>query len=158
MMLNILKRVLIVAALPFLASCGNAEKKKDTANAIDSNAKKECYVAIDGADTAYLDLRVAEIKVDGDLLIKYADKAHNKGTVSGKFSGDTLFVDYTFTVGEAKTPIYKNPLAFLKKDKQLILGVGVIETAYGRSYFVKDKPINFERGKFVFELGNCKDN
>ena len=156
-MLNTLRALILISVLPFLASCGNTEKKKNAANVIDSNAKKECYIAIDGADTAYLDLRLSTTNVDGDLLIKYADKAHNKGTVSGKFSGDTLFVDYTFNVGETKSPTYKNPLAFLKKDKQLILGVGVIETSYGRSYFVKDKPINFEKGKFTFDLGNCKN-
>lgn len=157
-MYNFLRAAIMITILPFLASCGNSENKKDTANAIDSNAKKECFIAIDGADTAYLDLRISEIKVDGDLWIKYADKPSNKGTVTGKFSGDTLFVDYTFNVGETKSPIYKNPLAFLKKDQQLILGVGVIETSYGKSYFVKDKPINFERGKFTFDLGDCKDN
>ena len=90
-------------------------------------------------------------------MIKYTGKEQNVGTIAGKFNGDTLFVDYTFTVGESDKPTYKNPLALLKKDKQMILGVGQIETTLGRSYFVKGEPINFERGKFTFEPTICKD-
>ena len=155
-MLKLSQSFLFVAALMLLASCGNSETKKTTVQSLDSIKTTECYVAIDGKDTAFLDLTVTKRgDATGDLLIKYTDKPQNKGTVAGKFSGDTLFVDYTFINGENKSPIYKNPLAFLKKEQKLTLGVGVIETTMGRSYFAKDKPINFERGKFIFEL--CKD-
>ena len=92
------------------------------------------------------------------MLIKYDHKDPNKGKIAGKFNGDTLFVDYTFTVGDINKAIYKNPLAFLKKDNQLVMGVGQIETMLGKSYFVKDKPINFERGKFTFQPGTCIPN
>ena len=151
----LLKVCLAIAVIPFLASCGNTESKKETTKII---GNQECYVAIDGADTAYLDLNITESgNIDGNLRINYTGNDQNIGTVSGKFKGDTLFVDYTFTVGETEQPIYKNPLALLKKDKQLILGVGQIETTLGRSYFVKGMPINFERGKFTFDPTECKD-
>lgn len=148
---------LAITALALLASCSNTntESKKETTKVI---SKQECYVAVDGTDTAYLNLNITNAgDVAGDLLIKYTGKDQNIGKIAGKFSGDTLFVDYTFTVGETDQPIYKNPLALLKKEKQLVLGVGQIETTLGRSYFVKGKPINFERGKFTFEPTICKD-
>ncbi|RZK41722.1 MAG: hypothetical protein EOO90_10235 [Pedobacter sp.] len=155
-MLKVIRLCSIVAALPFLTSCGSSESSKTASETIDSNAVKECYIAVDAADTAFLDLtKASNGDVTGNLLIKYAEKPQNKGTFAGKFSGDTLFVDYSFINGEAKTPIYKNPLAFLDSAGKLTLGVGVIETSMGRSYFVKDKSISFERGKFVFE--KCKD-
>lgn len=152
---NLLKLCLAIVVIPFLASCGNTENKKETAKVI---GKQECYVSVDGTDTAYLKLNITEDKnVDGDLVIKYTGKENNIGKITGKFNGDTLFVDYTFTLGETDKPIYKNPLALLKKDNQMILGVGQIETTLGRSYFVKGIPINFERGKFTFDLDTCKD-
>ncbi|MBC7417229.1 MAG: hypothetical protein H7325_03635 [Pedobacter sp.] len=93
-------------------------------------------------------------KVGGTLKVDYTESPKNTGTLDGKFRGDTLFVDYRFT-SETKT-LYTNPLAFLRKDGKLIMGVGQIETTMGRSYFVKNKPINFEVGKFTFETQNCK--
>lgn len=154
-MKTLLKINLALIVLVSLASCGNTESKKTAAKVV---GKPACYVAISGLDTAYLNLNSTEAgKVEGNLLIKYMGKDQNIGTIAGKFNGDTLFVDYTFTLGETDKPIYKNPLALLKKDNQLILGVGQIETTLGRSYFVKGMPINFERGKFTFEASACKN-
>ena len=154
-MKTIFKLNLALTALVILASCNNTESKKESAKPI---GEQSCYIAIDGTDTAFLAINTFEDgKIDGDLLIKYTGKEQNVGTIAGKFSGDTLLVDYTFTVGESDKPTYKNPLALLKKDKQMILGVGQIETTLGRSYFVKGEPINFERGKFTFEPTICKD-
>lgn len=156
-MKRISKFYFAIALIPFLASCGNSEQKTK-ASLVDRTATKECYAAIDGKDTAFLDLRISENgNINGDLVINYAEKASNTGTVAGKFNNDTLFVDYTFHQGTSKDQVYKNPLAFLKKDNKLALGVGVIETSMGRSYFAKDKPINFEEIKFIFETSPCKN-
>lgn len=81
----------------------------------------------------------------------------NVGTVEGKFSGDTLFVDYTHTSGSINKKGYINPLAFLKVGENLVLGVGEIENHTGRSYFVKDKPIDFEIARFIFEPVDCEE-
>nr|WP_233174105.1 hypothetical protein [Pedobacter sp. ASV19] len=96
-------------------------------------------------------------KIAGKLVINYLDKGKNDGVVEGNFKGDTLFVDYTFKIGTSNPTIYKNPLAFLKKDGKLVMGVGQIETSLGKSYFVKGKPINFDKGRFVFAPVDCKD-
>lgn len=145
-------------ALPFLFSCGEGGSKTDSKSAkIDTVVSKQCFIAIDEKDTA--DLHISTLsndEVTGKLLIKYGAKPKNEGDVTGKFRGDTLFVDYTFKIGTEKT-IYKNPLALLKKEGKLILGVGQIETTLGRSYFVKGKPINFERGRFTFAPVECKN-
>ncbi|MNI50610.1 hypothetical protein D3C73_1052810 [compost metagenome] len=99
---------------------------------------------------------MASGKVEGSLLIKYANKPQNNGKIDGKFSGDTLYVDYRFNTGKDSTRVFTNPLAFLKKDGKLVMGVGQIETTLGRSYFAKGKPINYEAGKFIFTAVNCK--
>ncbi|MBG6236044.1 hypothetical protein IWX76_002625 [Pedobacter sp. CAN_A7] len=151
----------LLCASALFASCsqnndGNKANEADAAKS-DSLATTECYVAIDSNDKATLKLNtLGDGKVTGSLLIAYHEKGKNDGTLEGKFSGDTLFVDYTFKIGTDNPTEYKNPLAFLKKDGQLILGVGVIETYLGRSYFAKDKPIRFDQSKFIFDPATCE--
>lgn len=146
-----------MAAFQFGCTQGN----KDTAqqlSEVDSVISTRCFVAADGKDTA--DLKVDSLasgKIKGFLTINYFEKDKNEGEIDGTFKGDTLFVDYTFKIGTKNKAVYKNPLALLRKDGKMVLGVGQIETSLGRSYFVKGKPINFERGRFVFDPVACKD-
>lgn len=147
-------------ALPLLFSCGgnsNTEQKTGQASA-DSVISKQCFVAADGKDTANLVVNTkGSGKISGHLTINYAEKGKNDGEIEGEFKGDTLFVDYTFKIGTENKTTYKNPLALLKKEDKMILGVGQIETTMGRSYFVKGKPISFEKGRFIFDPAECKE-
>lgn len=150
----------MAVVIPLAFSCAQGEKKEQIEqqkeNVVALDTVKKCYIAIYDGDTALMNLKIMDsIQVTGNLVIKYKQKAHNNGIVRGKFHGDTLFLDYTFKTGE--NPIeFSNPLAFLKSDTSLKMGVGHIESAYGRSYFVKDKPISFEQGKFNFAPSDCK--
>jgi hypothetical protein len=145
----------VIASTILLYSCSPTADKK--AKQEDTIAKTECYKAIYEKDSADLKIETLSTgKIKGEFLVNYADKPHNKGLINGEFKGDTLYVDYRFTTGTDTATYYTNPLAFLKKDGKLLMGVGQIETTLGRSYFVKGKPINYERGKFVFESIPCK--
>ncbi|EOR94179.1 hypothetical protein ADIARSV_2674 [Arcticibacter svalbardensis MN12-7] len=149
----------VLMALPLLISCNQNPKQTDSTSATvkDSMISRQCYVAVDGKDTAFLDIKeLSSGKIDGSLVINFTKSPKNEGIVQGKYSGDTLFVDYSYAVGTNKANKFKNPLAFLKKDNQLILGVGAIETSLGKSYFVKGIPIDFDKGRFKFNLGECK--
>ncbi|WP_131536829.1 hypothetical protein [Pedobacter nototheniae] len=147
-------------AMPLAFSCNQAGKKANTsgnASSKDSVSNVQCYKADFEKDSA--DLKVETLssgKIKGKLTVKYEKKPMNDGLIAGEFKGDTLFVNYTFKTGKDTVSVFTNPLAFLKKDGKLIMGVGQIETTLGRSYFVKGKPINFERGKFTFEPKDCK--
>lgn len=153
---------LALLAVPLVYSCtqtGNkTTEKADTVVTVktDTLFEKQCFVAVDGKDTADLKLKTSEGKVTGTLVINYAEKGKNDGQIAGAYKGDTLFVDYTFKIGKTNQTIYKNPLALLKKDGKLILGVGQIETTLGRSYFVKGMPIRFDKGRFTFAPQECK--
>ncbi|WP_316803654.1 hypothetical protein [Pedobacter nototheniae] len=147
---------LTFAAIPFVFACNQSEKKADTAKK-DSVINQTCYAASFEKDSAAIIVKTMESgKVTGSLLIKYANKPQNNGKIAGKFSGDTLYVDYRFNTGKDTTTVFTNPLAFLKKDGKLVMGVAQIETTMGRSYFVKGKPINYDAGKFIFETVPCK--
>lgn len=154
----------VIASL-FLYSCNQGETQ-NTENATDSEKlDKSCYTAIFEKDTAYLKIQTDPSgRITGDFTINYGElkpntleKGSNVGTVEGKFSGDTLFVDYTHTSGSINNRGYINPLAFLKVGDNLVLGVGEIENHTGRSFFVKDKPIDFEIARFIFEPVDCEE-
>ncbi|WP_412467988.1 hypothetical protein [Pedobacter sp. KLB.chiD] len=146
----------VFTAIPFVVACNQSAKKTDTVKK-DSVVNQTCYAAFFEKDSAAMIVKtMASGKVTGSLLVKYAEKPENNGKISGKFNGDTLLVDYRFNTGKDTTKAFTNPLAFLKKDGKLMMGVGQIETTLGRSYFVKGKPINYEAGKFTFSEVDCK--
>ncbi|QNR85713.1 hypothetical protein H9N25_04425 [Pedobacter riviphilus] len=149
---------LALAIIPFAYSCTQNNKTGTSAKTkTDSLVNQSCYAAVFEKDSAAMIVKtLASGKVTGSLLVKYANKPENNGKISGKFNGDTLLVDYRFNTGKDTTKVFTNPLAFLKKDGKLIMGVGQIETTLGRSYFVKGKPINYEAGKFTFAEVGCK--
>lgn len=160
---------LAIFASLYLFSCNQGTNKKSEksddslANVI--NYSDQCYTAIYETDTATLRVKTdVDGRVSGDLYIAFGEmkpntleKVRNSGQIAGRFSGDTLFVDYSYTSGSINKTTFKNPLAFLKKDNKLVLGVGDIETHVGKSYFVSDKPIDFDIARFQFEPVDCKD-
>ena len=142
-------------------SCKKEEKQKET-EAVKAEGEKivssECYKAIYEKDTIDLKLNTLKNgKLTGDMVMKVAPSTVRTGEVSGEFHGDTLFVDYTFKELASKDRIFKNPMALLKRDKQLILGNGTMQTTMGVTYLVKDKPIDFERVKYKFVSIDCVD-
>ncbi|TKC04253.1 hypothetical protein [Pedobacter frigoris] len=149
-----------IAAVLVFFSCNQSDNKTTMASSDDSVnvvAKTECFISADKLDSAFLNLKTLKNgKVKGSLVFTFVEKGKNDGEIEGMFKGDTLYVDYTFKIGSSQT-IYKNPLALLKRDGKLILGVGQIETTLGRSYFVKGKPINFDKGRFTFIAADCQE-
>ena len=141
-----------------LLSCKKEESKKEaeTTLANEKPVKVECYQATYEKDI--IDLKVNTLKnnkISGNMTMKVDGAAERFGEIAGEFHGDTLFVDYTFTEGANKTKTFKNPMAFLKKDSQLILGNGKMQTTMGVTYLVKDQPIDFDRVKYKFAAVEC---
>lgn len=115
-----------------------------------------CYMAVDGRDTAKMELQsFSKGRVSGNLVVNYFNKENNHGEFEGAFKGDTLFVIYSFKIGKNSIG-YKNPLAFLKKDNTLVMGIGKMEGVLGRIYFRKDIPVDFAQGRFIYAPTNCK--
>lgn len=157
--------LLAFTATLFIYSC-NQGTDKNQQDAVDSVALNiNCYTAIFENDTAYLKIQTDKNDlVTGDLTMKYGEVKPNSlenvinvGTISGKYNGDTLFVDYTHTSGSIHKKGFVNPLAFLSSGDTLILGVGDIITHLGRTYFVKDKPIDYKIARFRFIPSDCQE-
>ena len=149
---------LVLASVGF-QSCKNDEKQKQIEAAKAEGEKvvnTECFKAIYEKDT--IDLNVNTLKngkVSGDMVMKVAKAPERTGEVAGEFKGDTLFIDYTFVDTANKDTKFKNPMALLKRDNQLILGNGKMQTTMGVTYLVKDKPIDFENVKYKFSAVDC---
>jgi hypothetical protein len=142
-----------------LQSCKKeqSEKKVETTPAAEPTSVA-CYQALYESDTVDLKMNtLKDGKITGDMVMKIIDMPKKTGKITGEFKGDTLFVDYSFYQGAYEKKIFKNPMAFLKKGNELILGSGKIETYLGRSYFAKDKPIDFEKVKYRFTTVECMD-
>jgi hypothetical protein len=142
-----------------LQSCKNDEKQKE-AEAVKAEGEKvvssQCYKAVYENDTINLKFNTLKNgKLSGDMQMKVYGSPEKVGEITGEFHGDTIFADYTFQEKTNKTKTFKNPMAFLKRDKQLILGNGTMQTTMGVTYIVKDKPIDFDRVKYKFSTTEC---
>jgi hypothetical protein len=113
-----------------------------------------CYTAIDKNDTAWLKLDTSGGQILGELDFQYANKNHYKGIVKALVKGDTLRGYYSFKLNNVDK-WYKNPLALLKKNNTLTMGVGEVMTLWGSGYFNKEVPIDYEKGRFVFKQTGC---
>jgi len=144
-----------------LQSCKKEQSQKDvetTPVQAEEPISVACYKALYESDTVELKINTLKNKkITGNMVMKILDMPKKTGTIAGEFHGDTLFVDYRFYQGAYEKKIFKNPMAFLKKGNELILGSGKIETYLGRSYFAKDKPIDFEKVKYRFTTVDCVD-
>jgi hypothetical protein len=151
---------LLVACIG-LQSCKKNETKTET-GAAQADAEKivstECYKAVYEKDTIDLKLNTLKSgKLSGNMSMKVFGAPEKTGEIAGEFHGDTLFADYTFQEITNKNKTFKNPMAFLKREKQLILGNGTMQTTMGVTYLVKDKPIDFERVKYKFDVAECME-
>lgn len=151
---------LLIVCIGF-ASCKKDQGSKEVEATKKQDEKPisvECYKALYEQDT--IDLKINNLKngnVSGDMVMKFFEHPTKVGKISGKYHGDTLFVDYTFAMVTNKKTTFKNPMAMLKKENQLILGSGKIETYLGRSFFSKDTPIDFEKVKYKFSKVECEE-
>lgn len=151
---------LLLICIGFESCQKNQEQKKieNTKVQDEKPVSVECYKALYEEDTINLKINnLKNGKITGNMVMKIINMPDKVGEISGKFHGDTLFVDYTFIQGTNDKVTFKNPMALLKKDNELILGSGKIETYLGRSYFAKGTPIDFERVKYKFTKVECKE-
>ena len=148
---------MLLASVVFLGCNKNQSQKSiEDQTLAEKPASVQCYIAIYETDT--IDLKINTLKngiISGTMDMKLLDMPIKVGKISGEFRSDTLFADYSFTQGTNDKVVFKNPMAFLKSGKQLILGNGKIETYLGASYFAKGEPIDFENVKYKFDLIDC---
>lgn len=139
-----------------LGSCKNNQKEKAAEAEAEKILSVTCYQSIYEEDTLHLKINTFEEgKITGDMDMSIANMPKKVGKLVGEFHGDTLFASYTFVQGGYTKKTYKNPMAFLKRGDQLILGNGKMQTSLGATHFVKGEPIDFDRVKYKFSAVDC---
>lgn len=151
----------LLLACTGIQSCKNNQSEK-VVDAAQVEAEKPisvaCYKALYQEDT--IDLKINTLKdgkITGDMQMKIMNMPKKVGKILGEFSGDTLFASYTFIQGGYEKKTYKNPMAFLKRGDELILGNGKLQISLGATHFVKGEPIDFDRVKYRFTTVDCVD-
>ena len=142
-----------------LQSCKNdkSEKALEVKEVKDATST-QCYQAIYERDTLNLKLLTFNNgEINGNMEMAIENMPKKVGEIVGEFKGDTLFASYTFIQGSNKEKTFKNPMAFLKRGDQLILGNGQIQITMGASHFVKGEPIDFDKVKYKFSPVACAE-
>jgi len=133
--------------IAFSLFCGCGQKNTEEMSR-DIARRMVKYKAVYERDTALLSIFNKGNKVEGDLQFIYSNGINLKGSVKGEVKGDTLLADYHYKGRNGEW--HRNPIALLKKDGRLLMGVGEREFAWGRTYFSRNVPIDYEKGRFVF--------
>lgn len=146
--------VVIAAGITIIYGCNQSDSNK-SANADRKGVTTKCYQAVYEQDTVTLSYdQKGTVISDGRLTFRYGDGKLDDGTLKGLMKGDTLIGEYSFKSHDGRW--YRNPVAFLAKDNKLVLGVGKFEVAWGRTYFKKNEPIDYDKGRFVFDEMQCE--
>lgn len=147
--------------MSFLISCQkndgkqtNVENRKPDTLAIPNQEKNVienkdnqnyCYLNVTGKDSLILKYRISNGNVSGKLMYKNFEKDSSTGDVTGKASGDTLKLNYTFA-SEGMTS--EREIYFLQDSGVLLEGIG--EYANSNSSvqkYVSGKSVNFSKGR-----------
>ncbi len=136
--------------LLLMAAC----QSKPEAKKVDLNSSV-CFQAIDGKDTAYMELDTLKYyDIKGKMRFHYSDTSNYVGEFKGEMKGDTLrgFFEFQLNGGEYW---HRNPVAFLKKQGNLVMGEGKFVLIWGSGYFDPAVPIDYSRAKFIFKPISC---
>ena len=137
-------------------SCNKNQKIVDIQAPTEKPISTQCYTSLYENDTIKLEINTLKSgKITGNMTMRIVNMPNKVGKIAGEFRGDTLFAAYTFIQGANDKVTFKNPMAFLKRGDELILGNGKIETTMGASYFVKGEPIDFDNVKYKFNAVDC---
>lgn len=145
-----LKNTIILLAFTLLISSCNFFKKDEPLD----QAKLICFLAIDKGDTAMLKIDTTAHEMRGLLTINFGGIKKYSGQVKGVVRGDTLKGHFDFTVNGVDK-WYRNPISLINNDGKLTMGVGEFVMIWGSPHFNPKIPIDYTKGRFVFNRINC---
>ena len=134
--------VLISALLSTFFGCSRP-------NEVENSAIQTSYIAINGLDTARLDLVIKGTSFKGTCAINFNNKYIDSGEVRGRVHGDTLLGDFHYLHYGLEWK--RIAIAFLKKDGQLVMGEGKQSIYLNIPFFRAGQPIRYDSVKFVFK-------
>jgi len=123
--------VSILVQFLILCACGSpSQTKNPTGTTADSNTRSDsitneksqhCYIHIHGRDSVHMIVNAVSDSVQGSLHFNNYQIDDSRGSIRGRFHGDTLFVVYDFMAEGMRS---RTAEAFLKRGDSLIRSLG----------------------------------
>ncbi|MGZ5197600.1 MAG: hypothetical protein ACXWVZ_06850 [Kaistella sp.] len=108
---------------------------------IESSTLQTCYMEATGKDTLFITLDDNLGTITGKMRYKNFEKDSSFGDVMGTQNGDTLKLNYTF---ESEGTTSDREIYFLKKDGNLIEGIGEHKTEGNRDFYANTNQLKYE--------------
>lgn len=135
-----LKRYSALLLSLLLISCGESTKQDE---------RKAIYIAINGRDTAKLELTRYEKRFYGKMKITRPGRVIDSGEIEGNILKDTLLGNFFYLAHGWKNK-KRNPIVLLLKDNQYIQGSGIRTNFMGVPHYVPSS-ISFKDPKFIYD-------
>ncbi|QEK51312.1 hypothetical protein FYC62_06265 [Pedobacter aquae] len=111
-----------------------------------------CYLATIGKDSAFLEIKQHDKKLDGKILYQYNDdRKPMYGAFTGKIQGDTL----TIEVRDISTEQMQE-ITFLIREEQIIQGQKIEELPSKSSNNINKALVDYTGKSFVFLPAECR--
>lgn len=136
--------IIIVCTIAVFAVAGCNNER------VSSKETKLLYRAINKDDTANLNVILKDKEFYGQYEINYHGDFKDSGDVNGIVKGDTLLGTYHYQHYGIQE-WYRIPIALLKKNHKLMMGVGSMEIYMNMTFFTKSIPIDYQHPMFIFE-------
>lgn len=108
---------------------------------IESSTLQNCYMEATGKDTLFISLDDNLGTITGKIRYKNFEKDSSFGDVMGTQNGDTLKLNYTF---ESEGTTSDREIYFLRKDGNLIEGIGEHKTEGSRDFYANTSQLKYE--------------
>ncbi len=141
---------LYAAIIAVMMSCQNRiqmnsnndslQQATDTAKSIIINSGTHCFAYTSNGDFTLLSLTIKGKSATGKLTYSLHEKDKNEGTIQGRFYGDTLLADYSFT-SEGSRSIRQ--VIFLRKGNVFQEGYGSMKEENGKFLFTHISEVSF---------------
>jgi hypothetical protein len=134
----------LLKSLLLLTLCHGCSRPNEPA----IKSTKSSYIAINGNDTARLDLVVTASTFKGRCAINFHNRYVDSGEVKGIVRGDSLLGDFNYLHYGLEWK--RIAFALLRKNDQLLMGEGDQGAYFNIPYFKPDGP-NFDTVRFIFK-------
>lgn len=113
----------------------------ETNEPIESSTLQTCYMTATGKDSLFVSLEDNLGTITGKMHYKNFEKDSSIGDIVGNQNGDTLKLVYTFKA-EGKTS--DREIYFLKKEGNIIEGIGEQKTDGNKSNYINPAKLKYE--------------
>ncbi len=108
---------------------------------VESSTLQTCYMEATGKDTLFVSLDDNLGTITGKMRYKNFEKDSSIGDLIGTQNGDTLMLNYTF---EAEGTTSEREIYFLRKDGNLIEGIGEHKTESNKDFYANPAQLKYE--------------